>query len=59
MPENQICKAHSGFKIQINALEDDVKSLWTRWDRITTVLYVALGGIILNLLILVGQHFIK
>ncbi len=56
---NKVCKAHSGFKIQIKALEEDVKSLWNRWDRITTVLYLALGGIIINILILVGGHFIQ
>ena len=57
--QNQLCKAHSGFKNQIESLEEDVRSLWKRWDKMTMMLYAVLGGVILNLLILIGQHFVK
>ncbi len=56
--ENSICKAHSGMEKQITKLEDEVRSLWKKWDKAVMIQFTILGGVILNLFVLFMAHFI-
>jgi len=44
-----ICKAHSGIHERLKDVEDDVKSLWEKYDSIQKIMILCLLGIIGNL----------
>jgi len=48
---NSVCKHHSGFKARIENTEANVKTLWKKWDRLTIVMLLTLGGVVANLII--------
>lgn len=59
MESNNKCKAHSGLVVQIKKVEEDVQNLWHKWDKGITILFVILGGVIVNLAVLIVQQFVK
>ncbi len=56
--DNNKCKAHSGLVTQIEKVEEEVKVLWKKWDKGIMLLFVILGGVIVNLFVLLAQQLI-
>ena len=50
MTENNLCKQHSGFKAQIEDLEDKVTELWKKWDGMQKMILAVFITLSLNLL---------
>lgn len=46
---DEVCKAHSGFKSKIETLEDNVSRLWEKWDSVQKLLIGTTVAIVLNL----------
>ncbi len=55
MPEtnNQLCKAHSGFKARIETMEGQMQELWKKWNGMQKMLFMIFGAVILNLVMLI------
>ncbi len=54
-----ICKAHSGFDARIKNMEDNVKRLWTKWDKMQTIVIGIFVTMSLNLITAVVILFFK
>jgi hypothetical protein len=52
MADNGTCKLHSGFDERIKDLESNKTELWKKWDRMNALLIATLGGVIVNLLLM-------
>jgi hypothetical protein len=50
MSGNELCHEHSGVKTRVEVLESSMKILFSRTDKITTLLIVSLVTLVLNLL---------
>lgn len=56
---NQLCKKHDGFiqrfiagEARITKVEDSMKTLWKRLDKIVLIGFLILGGMIANLIVM-------
>ena len=47
---NNICKEHLAYRSRLETLEDAVKALWKKWDRIQLTAYGILVALISNLI---------
>ena len=56
---NKVCKAHSGLVAQVEKVEDEVRGLWKKWDKAVMIQFAILGGVMLNLFIVLVQHLTK
>ncbi len=52
-PQMIVCQEHSGFKAEIGHLRTDVKELKSKWGAFQKWLFIMLGGVLLNLLLMV------
>ena len=55
MNKDEVCLKHSGMCAKIKMLEDDVKSLWLKWDSVQKLL---IGTLVSATLSLVGVIFL-
>ena len=55
MSGDEVCLKHSGMCAKIKNLEDDVKNLWAKWDRIQALL---IGTLVSTSLSLMGVIFL-
>ena len=55
MNKDEVCLKHSGICARVKALEDDVKSLWLKWDNVQKLL---IGTLVSALLSLAGVVFL-
>lgn len=55
MSEAEVCLKHSGMCAKIKNLEDDVKSLWVKWDSVQKLL---IGTLVSTMLSLMGVIFL-
>ena len=55
MNKDEVCLKHSGMCAKIKMLEDDVKSLWLKWDNVQKLL---IGTLVSTTLSLVGVIFL-
>ncbi len=47
---NEVCFKHSGMEAKVDALEDNVSKLWTKWDSIQKLLIGTLTSAFLSLI---------
>ncbi len=59
---NKLCNKHDGFRERFTAIEDRVtkmeksmKDLWKRLDKITMMAFLILGGLVVNLIVLLWK----
>ncbi len=57
--QNNRCKAHSGFEAKIEILEDNVKRLWTKWDKMQSIVIGIFVTMSLNLITAIVILFFK
>jgi len=55
MVESDACLKHSGICAKITGLEEDVKSLWSKWDNMQKLL---IGTLTSTMLSLIGVVFL-
>ena len=55
MDKDDVCLKHSGMCAKVKALEDDVKSLWDKWDNVQKLL---IGTLVSTSLSLMGVVFL-
>ena len=55
MNETDVCLKHSGICARVKALEEDMKSLWLKWDNVQKLL---IGTLVSALLSLAGVVFL-
>lgn len=55
MSETDVCLKHSGICARVKALEDDVRSLWDKWDSVQKLL---VGTLVSTTLSLMGVIFL-
>jgi len=53
--DDNVCLRHSGICARMKMMEDDVKSLWTKWDGAQKLL---IGTLISTLLSFLGVIFL-
>jgi len=54
-----ICKAHSGLEARIKNMEDNVKKLWAKWDKMQTIVIGIFVTMSLNLIAAIVILFFK
>lgn len=64
MPDepNSLCKAHSGIKARVGALEDNVKALWENWNsmqKIVLAIFITLSINLLGVVFLLLRTYMK
>lgn len=57
--QNNRCKAHSGLEAKIEILEDNVKRLWTKWDKMQNIVIGIFVTMSLNLIAAIIILFFK
>lgn len=55
MNKDEVCLKHSGMCARVKALEDDVRSLWDKWDGVQKLL---IGTLVSTALSLMGVIFL-
>ena len=55
MNRDDVCLKHSGICARIKSLEDDMKSIWFKWDSVQKLL---IGTLVSALLSLAGVVFL-
>jgi hypothetical protein len=56
------CNEHSGFEARIKSVEDNVKSLWNRWDWIQKIVlgvFITLSLNLIGVIALIVRTYIK
>ena len=53
--KDELCLKHSGMCAKIKNLEEDVKSLWLKWDNVQKLL---IGTLVSTMLSLIGVIFL-
>jgi len=54
-----ICKAHSGFDARLENMEDNVSKLWTKWDKMQSIVIGIFVTMSLNLIAAIVILFFK
>lgn len=54
-----ICKAHSGFDARLKSMEDNVRKIWEKWDKINAVVIGIFVTMSLNLIAAIVILFFK
>ena len=50
MAEDGYCKMHTGFEARIATMENNIKSLWAKLDRIQLTLFGIFAALVTNLI---------
>jgi len=48
--QNTVCKAHSGFKSEIDNMKNDIRKLWEKWDTMQKTIIAIFVTLSLNLI---------
>lgn len=57
--QNNRCKAHSGLEARIENMEGNVKKLWTKWDKMQSIVIGIFVTMSLNLIAAIVILFFK
>jgi hypothetical protein len=58
-PQILVCTHHSGFRTDITYLNKSVEKLQKKWDSMQKLIFVILGGVIMNLILIIINTAMK
>lgn len=53
------CPYHGAIEVRVSRVEKDTDQIWTKIDGMTKSAYVAMGAVVLQLLIMLGEVIVK